>query len=155
MLWGGYETENTGYLGDGVVSRSNVPVVVTADSAFIEIAVGAGNSCARTASGQAWCWGANMRGEVGDGTLLGGTTGGGGSARGPCRTTTGAAQCWGSNWFGAQGNATRSDTGSPMPVTIPGCDVSALSVGSSRACGLRPNGVLLCSGDRPYGQVGY
>lgn len=271
---GGYESESAGYLGNGVVSRSNVPVAVTADSAFVEIAVGAGNSCALTASGQAWCWGANMRGEVGDGTQLpklepvpvatssryvsitlgdehtcaltvagaadcwghnrwgqlgtgavpynnigayqatpvrvvsdapfaqiaaGGAhscavrtdgqlacwginepvgqlgDGSGVTHRGApglvagglrytavhagtvttcARTTDGAAQCWGSNYFGALGNGTRSDTGSPVPVTIPGLDVAALSAGGSHACGLRPNGALLCWGDRQYGQVG-
>lgn len=63
---GGLEGSGAGFLGTGAILKSVAPVKVTADSAFVAIAVGASNSCALTASGQAWCWGKNARGEVGD-----------------------------------------------------------------------------------------
>src|SRR5687767_8407239 len=38
----------------------------------VELAAGGGHTCARLASGDAWCWGRTYLGRMGDGTLADG-----------------------------------------------------------------------------------
>jgi alpha-tubulin suppressor-like RCC1 family protein len=67
--WGGGAVEKRGYLGDGQLTRSALPVRVLADSAFASVTIGDGHTCALTKSGQGFCWGANGSGQLGDGTF--------------------------------------------------------------------------------------
>lgn len=57
-------------LGDGTFKNSTTPVdVVGLKSTVVAIAVGSGYSCAVTRSGEVKCWGDNMFGELGNGTI--------------------------------------------------------------------------------------
>ncbi|MBK6403464.1 MAG: hypothetical protein IPF74_16915 [Rhodocyclaceae bacterium] len=58
-----------GEIGDGTTVMRESPVVVTAlGSSVTDVALGGNHSCARQRNGSVWCWGANIYGEVGDGT---------------------------------------------------------------------------------------
>jgi alpha-tubulin suppressor-like RCC1 family protein len=64
---------SVGQLGDGshgeTTYRAN-PVTVAAEGVvFLEVAVGAGATCARDTKGVVWCWGMQGGGLLGDGTL--------------------------------------------------------------------------------------
>lgn len=51
-------------------SSIDTPQVVSTDLRFVMVSVGSGHSCALTATGQAYCWGGNSSGEIGDGTSI-------------------------------------------------------------------------------------
>ncbi len=66
--WG---ANNAGQLGDGNASgvESHVPVDVYGVSGAVALALGAQHSCALTDSGRTLCWGYNVKGQLGDGTI--------------------------------------------------------------------------------------
>lgn len=60
-----------GQLGDGTVTDSPTPVVVSGLSDAVMIAAGGYHTCAVRESGALVCWGGNEDGELGDGSTLG------------------------------------------------------------------------------------
>lgn len=123
-----------GQLGDGTTEPHPTPTLVAMPSGvtFASLSVGWEHSCARTAEGAAYCWGANAYGQLGDGTVTWGNP-----APGPVAPPTGTrfaavsagsnyacgvaadgvAYCWGSNDGGKLGNGQRSGA-SPLPVQV-------------------------------------
>ena len=58
-----------GQIGNGQFDNSFTPAIVSSVGAsYSSIAAGEGHSCALTAGGDAYCWGSNFVGELGDGT---------------------------------------------------------------------------------------
>jgi alpha-tubulin suppressor-like RCC1 family protein len=131
--WG----ENTGQLGDGTRLSRSSPAPV--DGGFSFTAVEAGGrfdpqtrevaySCGVTTSQDAFCWGNDVSGRLGDGTagdsntpvpVLGGLRFVAVSPwfRHTCGLTPdGAAYCWGDNSNGALGNGTTVSTSTPTQV---------------------------------------
>lgn len=124
--WG---SGSSGRLGNGSTNSSSVPMPVSGDFNFVDIA-GSGNAffCGVTASGDARCWGSNINGRLGDGTtedrnvptlVVGGYNfvaidAGGNHACG--RTADNRAFCWG---FGGQGRlGTGNSANSFTPVEV-------------------------------------
>jgi alpha-tubulin suppressor-like RCC1 family protein len=137
--WG--DNSSDGELGDGTTTSSGVngPQRVIGGIRFASFPVVSGEEhrCALTARGEAYCWGSNDSGQIGDGSGTGAAT----SellAMGPRRvigglrftsisvsedrscalTSSGAAYCWGDNFDGALGDGTTtdSDANGPQPV---------------------------------------
>ena len=59
-----------GQLGDGLRANSRAPVAVAGGLKFTSLSAGAagGATCGITIAGEAWCWGLNVFGELGNGT---------------------------------------------------------------------------------------
>ncbi len=122
-----------GGLGDGTFNNSRTtPVNVSGlTSGVAQISAGLHYTCAVTTSGGAKCWGYNINGQLGDGTVsnratpvdVSGLTSGvaqiSANAFHTCAlTTSGGAKCWGSNVYGQLGDGTFSSR--PTPVNVSG-----------------------------------
>jgi alpha-tubulin suppressor-like RCC1 family protein len=113
--WGG---NLHGQLGDGTTTDSLVPVdVVGLTSGVVAIGLGSSHACALTQEGAVKCWGANDRGQLGDGTtddrttpvnvsgLESGVVALGVGTWDACAVTSdGGVRCWGRNDGGQLGN---------------------------------------------------
>ena len=124
--WG---IHGVGQLGDGIDTRSyvNVPVAVVGGLTFQSVNAGY-HSCGVTTAGEAYCWGDNDYGQLGDGTgtdsnvpvaVVGGltfqsVTAGQDHSCGV--TTAGEAYCWGDNYYGQLGDGTFTDSNVPVRV---------------------------------------
>lgn len=135
------------------------------------ISAGWSHSCALVlAEGQAYCWGINQWGQLGDGTRT--NSAGAVRVRQPAGvqfvaldaggentcglTAAGQAYCWGRNWStGAVGDGTFNDRSSPTKVLQPaGVSFVSISVGLGYLCGLTASGQGYCWGRNHSGQLG-
>ena len=143
-----------------------VTVVPAAPPSFAQLTVGNGAmACGLTAAGEAWCWGRNSSGELGDGTLISRThpvrVAGGHvftqlSAGGVhvCGVTAGGqAWCWGSNSQSALGDG--GVVSSNVPVQVSGShNFVSISAGTFHTCARVSTGQAWCWGSNTYGQLG-
>jgi len=159
-----------GQLGDGTTNSHLTPVAVVGGLRFRQVnATGIGrHTCGVTSGAQAYCWGRNAYGQLGDGTgssavrpvaVLGGlqfesvTLGG----EYTCGVTTGGlAYCWGfNNPFGTLGDGTTNQ--SSTPVAVAGglqFGYGALEAGLVHTCGVTTDAEAYCWGDNLWGQLG-
>jgi len=133
------------------------------------VSVGGQHACARRATGQAYCWGSDAYGQVGDGvpagnrdaaTLVAGgfsdwTSVSAGDSHTCGRRANGRLYCWGSNGAGKIGDG--EETGvrlAPRLVTGGIINWTSVSAGDSHTCGRRANGQVWCWGADGEGQLG-
>lgn len=158
--WGG---SRTGALGDGVLdSRRLTPTRVVGGHRFTSIATYNGHACALTRAGKAYCWGANDRGQLGDGTTtlrLEPTPVTGGHAfdsiavagQHTCAIERGGdAYCWGSNVDGQLGVGTFDDGFRSVPTPVLGghafVSIDVVDGGAARTCARTAEGAAYCWG---------
>jgi len=106
-------------------------VAVTGGLTFTALAVGHDHTCGVATGGNAYCWGANYAGQLGNGSVdfsavPGAVTGGlafarltAGNAYTCGLTTGGVAYCWGSNSNGKLGSGSTTNY-STVPVKVAG-----------------------------------
>lgn len=165
--WG----ENShGELGRGSVSvGESVPAPVAGAVKFTELAAAAGGAtrhmCAISVAGDAWCWGFNDYGALGDGTtnsssvpviVPGGlkfrTIAVGGATT--CGVTTDDhGYCWGLGTVGQIGNHRRDNALSPVNI-MPGTRLQSIATADFHTCALAVGGVVHCWGAGGYGELG-
>lgn len=166
---------NAGQLGDNSTTnsfndRQDAPVAVAGGLVFSALSAGPLHTCGITAAGAAHCWGANVRGGIGDGSttnrpvpvpVTGGltfvqiTTGGLASGISCGLTGAGAAFCWGENLEGQLGIGTPDDVAHPAPVPVSGgISFSSLATGTSHNCGVTSAGSGSCRGANVLGSLG-
>lgn len=130
-----------------------------------KLAAGHFHACGLTDTGEAYCWGHNNAGQLGDGTNT--------TRQVPVRAaagltfesirpgrfhscaiaTGGQAYCWGLGTSGQLGNGANINSFVPVPVTG-GHSFTQLAVGQSHTCGLRADGVVFCWGTDQFGLGG-
>jgi alpha-tubulin suppressor-like RCC1 family protein len=180
LCWG---YNDRGQLGNGTSTTisatwdTTVAAVTTVGGgmgmAFDSISAGYKHTCALTSGGQAWCWGDNTYGQLGDGgttlrtspvLVAGGLTFRQISAgyHHTCAVTTdGAAYCWGRNSPNAQqeseggqlGDGTTTNRTAPVAVGG-GLTFAQVSAGETTTCGVTTGDAAYCWGDNEYGQLG-
>lgn len=121
--------------------------------------------------GEAYCWGRNGDGEVGDGTRdertrpvlvstlteVAGLAAGGYPDSGPVGHTCGwrrdgSAYCWGAGSLGQIGDGGARDRLLPVPVDLP--PVAGMALGGDHSCAWTASGEAYCWGDNAFGQLG-
>jgi alpha-tubulin suppressor-like RCC1 family protein len=143
--WG---SNGDGQLGDGSPGIRAAPVsVVGLSSGVTAIAAGGEHTCALMASAGVQCWGADFRGELGDGTStfaaratpvgVSGLSSGvsaiaAGSEHSCALMTTGDVSCWGRGDFGQLGDGTTA-FGRWTPVGVVGYGAAAVATLASRS----------------------
>ncbi len=166
--WGGSAGSATPSAGVGTVeSGSPVPVTVPNLSNVIGIDAGGAHTCAITMDGNAYCWGENGYGQIGDGTtgdvktvpvLVKGLTAVKDINAGMHHTCAvlknGLGYCWGTNEHWQIGIGTNGAFGSgdyPTPVKIGGINWTHISAAQSHTCIITGDGALGCWGANGLG----
>ena len=144
------------------------PAPVAGSLKFTSLTVGLNDhACAITAGGQAYCWGANFNGSLGDGTsterdapvsVTGGHTfvqlaAGGFNGHTCGRIGGGVAYCWGDNEAGQVGDGTRAGRPAPTAVTG-GLTFATMDAGYRHTCGMTSASLVYCWGSNGAGQLG-
>jgi alpha-tubulin suppressor-like RCC1 family protein len=141
------------------------------------VSVGAFHACAVTTAGAGYCWGDGGMGDLGDGTVYGGTSfapvAGGhtfasisAGVYSSCGlTTAGAAYCWGSNMLGGLGTGFTGPEQcqsyeysycSTVPVSVTGgFTFRQVEAKVYAACGLTLDGTTYCWGSNLNDNLGY
>ena len=163
--WG----DNTfGEIGNGTTGGVvSAPTAVSGLANVAAVIGGSYHNCVLLTDHSAKCWGANINGEVGDGTntsprstpvaVTGLTTatdlGAGGDTT--CAVLSGGtAKCWGYNNFGNVGDGT-SGTARLVPTSVSGLTTAvAITGGNQNTCALLSDGTAKCWGENDLGQIG-
>ena len=162
---------------DGTTSPcATAPVQAATPTRFVSVSAGATHACALTAAGEAWCWGGNIAGQLGNGTTDDAT------APVPVATTLrfvsisagdvhtcavtgdGAVYCWGDQSRRELGTADANDvcvfgkcSTRPVPAA-PGLVFRSVSAsrgsGGSHTCGVTVTDEAYCWGSNASGQLG-
>ena len=162
--WG---SNNSSQIGDNDPATSRlVPSLVAGGHTFASIVGGGVHTCALTPQGEAWCWGANMSGQLGDGTtttrpvptkVAGNLVFTQLSANGQFTcglVASGQAYCWGLNSEGQLGDNSNLDRLVPTPVSGVFA-FSRIAAGGNHSCGLvAGTGAAYCWGGNLSGQLG-
>lgn len=142
----------------GTSINTRLALTVRSALTFSAVTVGASHSCGLVATGDAYCWGSNARGQLGDSSTVSSASpvpvwGGlryraiaAGDNHTCATTTAGVTSCWGAGNHLQLGGSTTVDRTIPTAIN----DVSdfvALTAGTVHTCGLTAAGVAYCWGD--------
>jgi alpha-tubulin suppressor-like RCC1 family protein len=172
LCWGDAAHGELGTNATGV-TESIEPVPIQIGQSLHAIAGGGESACGLTATGAAYCWGANVGGMLGRGAgtlnvvndpnaqpVVGNLTfvSLAMSDSLACGLGVGGtAYCWGLSTDGGLGDGLTHSPGfqgQPTPTAVVGgLTFTALSVGGDNACGIS-GGAVYCWGNNQYGQLG-
>jgi alpha-tubulin suppressor-like RCC1 family protein len=143
-------------------------LTVTPTNAFATFDAGGTHSCGVTSGGQAWCWGRNSVGQLGDSSAasttvpvavfqpgLSFTDITAGALHTCALVSSGQAYCWGNNGDGRLGDSTTTLPLAPVAVKpLGGVAFTSLSAGGAHTCGLDSSGQAYCWGNNQFAQIG-
>lgn len=133
---------------------------------IIFISAGEKHTCAVTASGYVRCWGDNLYGQLGDGTVIdrktpvyvsnlkGVTAVSVGRFHTCALLATGGVKCWGANSYGQLGDGTNERSSVPVDVNNLPSGATVITTGGYHTCAVTPTGALKCWGYNYDGQLG-
>ena len=151
------------WLATSCGSDSTAPSFPAQPPAATAIAAGQQFSCVLTTDGKSYCWGDNLRGQLGDSsfvpTLVPAPTSGGhqfvaiaaGYASACALDRSGKAWCWGDDPL--QPGVALSYRTVPAAVPAPR-PFASITVGAKFGCGLDADGAAYCWGTNTQGQLG-
>ena len=159
---------STGQLGDGTTTQRTSPADVSGlTSGAMSISAGSDYTCAVTITGGAKCWGNNVNGRLGDGTVIqknspvdvsGLTSGVSSISTGnnhTCAVVSGGAKCWGYNNYRQLGDGTTTQRTSPVDVIgFTSGVASVVTGGNNFSCLLTTSGEAKCWGYNSNSQIG-
>ena len=163
--WG---DDASGQLGGngGVSSVKPIPLSPAPASPFVSVVSGRDHSCGLTGKGEAYCWGANSNGQLGDGTTMDrekvdvvgdshvftALFAGGNHTCG----IDGLAQawCWGSDTFGELGDGGTTDQSLPVAVSKLATALRSMALGDTHTCGVDLLDLAWCWGSNGSGELG-
>jgi alpha-tubulin suppressor-like RCC1 family protein len=146
-----------------------VELTVIPTTAFTTVDAGESHSCALTSAGQAWCWGRNATGTLGDSSAAASTVPvqvlqqsgvtftdvSAGASHNCAITSAGQAWCWGYNADYRLGDSTTNMGLAPVAVKpLGGVAFTSISAGVAHTCGLDSSGQAYCWGANSNGQLG-
>ena len=166
--WG---LNNQGQLGNNSTTNSRIPVAVQmpAGVSFQSITAGYYHTCALTTTNQAYCWGRNIQGQLGNNSTTSSLTPVAvqmpagvsfqsitvGSDYTCAITSEGKAYCWGRGGSGQLGNNSTTSSLTPVAVQMPaGVSFQSITAGYYHTCALTTTNQAYCWGDNEYGQLG-
>jgi alpha-tubulin suppressor-like RCC1 family protein len=161
--WG---ENRSGELGTGTTSSGmSIPVdVVGLPAGATAIAAGTEHTCVLIRDGRVFCWGRNVVGQLGDGTLVDRPTAvpvaglpgpiaaiAVGSNHVCALTTGGGVWCWGYNGFRQAANQAVAVVRAPSVIPRLERGVIAIAAGGERSCAITAAHRVLCWGAMPSG----
>ena len=165
--WG---ADSLGQLGDARRINSTTPIplaVAFENDRWLRVSAGDRHTCAIRLTGEAYCWGNNEHGQLGDGSdvlardvpvpVAGGLLFreiSAGSQHTCGVTTTGGVACWGNNVVGQLGTDVAPLTVVRSPVLTGLGSIADLSAGHSHTCARGTAGAVQCWGLNDWGQLG-
>jgi len=161
--WGSNDAGQGGINSDSTIIQ--IATQVVGGITFTALAAGYDHTCGIATGGQAYCWGNNFGGRLGDGTdtqrrspvaVLGGLSFvsiTAGYFHTCALTAAGGAYCWGSNSQGQLGDST--STGRYLPTAVSGgLTFSSISAGNIHTCAVTAAGDAYCWGSNGSGRLG-
>ncbi|NQZ14153.1 MAG: DUF1554 domain-containing protein, partial [Alphaproteobacteria bacterium] len=164
--WG---QNNFGQLGNGDSGTDiGTPTKVNIAIPFVSISAGYESSCALSSSGDAWCWGDNAQGQLGNGSI-------GGQNNAPNKVVTndkyiqidlshhhtcglvedGTVYCWGDDRSGQLGNGATITVNQGTPTQVASInDFVQIETGAYITCGIHSSGTAYCWGRDDDGALG-
>ena len=159
---------NFGQLGNGTTADQVAPVdVIRLAGGVTALSLGAYHTCALMRTGEVKCWGLDISGQLGDGTLrlapspvsVGAlrnrvdmiSAGGGHTC---ALTDSGGVKCWGDNSAGQLGGGITENLLNPVDVSGLESGVVALSASGDHTCALTSEGDVKCWGDIEVNESG-
>lgn len=160
FCWG---RNDQGQLGDGTLQDRSTPKEVAGLPGKVRaVSLGAAHACAALEDGRVFCWGQNLKGELGNGDRQNSTTPvlvkglpvkisslAAGTEFSCGLSAAGSVYCWGDPIAtGQPAGEARSDQA--VPELVPGLDsVQAISAGSYHICAIINGGTVRCWGNHP------
>lgn len=151
--------------GSGSAGRGPVEVLNIDDA--VDLAAGGLHTCVIREDTTVWCWGANSRGEIGNGTddvalvpeqaigVTGATKIAAGLVTSCAALADGSAKCWGANEYGQLGDGSPA-TNELLPVPVIGVDynIGTLSTSGYTSCAALADTSAVCWGYNFTGVLG-
>ncbi|MEO0811282.1 MAG: hypothetical protein AAFY60_00370 [Myxococcota bacterium] len=156
-------------LGPGAPNPVLSPTLLPSPTNAVAISVGGGHSCARTQTGELWCWGSNNRGQLG-------VPAAGNSSNTPvsvpsptddpwtshctgqlhsCAVSGGIVYCWGFNSDAQIGVPPGENLTTPNPIDAdPSLRFSLVTCGDFHSCALADDQRAFCWGGNGFGNLG-